>query len=167
VSRPRFDRDRLPPLRGLAPLTVRAGTALAREDAFEEIALELAGAVLVAANDGRRGAPPSATQHHGRVARVLRELESRPGEPHTLTALARSVGLSRYHFLRTFRGITGITPHQWLLRARLRNAAGRLVTTTRPVTDVALDVGFQDLSNFVRSFRAEFGVSPRQYRGSA
>jgi len=167
VSRPRFDRDRLPPLRGLAALTARAGTALARGDAFEEIALELVGAVLAAANDRRRGAPAMATQHHERVARVLRELESRTGEPHTLAGLARSAGLSRYHFLRTFRRITGITPHQWLLRARLRNAAERLVTTARPVTDVALDVGFQDLSNFVRSFRAEFGVSPRQYRASA
>ena len=36
-----------------------------------------------------------------------------------------------------------------------------------PVTDIALDVGFEDLSNFMRTFRAEFGVSPRRYRLAA
>jgi AraC family transcriptional regulator len=88
-------------------------------------------------------------------------------EPHTLAASARSAGVSRYHFLRTFRSATGVTPHQWLLRARLREAAHRLVTTRTPVTSIALEVGFEDLSNFIRSFRAEFGVSPSRYRGTA
>ena len=75
--------------------------------------------------------------------------------------------MSPYHFLRTFRAVTGVTPHQWLLRARLRDAAGRLAATSTPVTNVALDVGFDDLSNFTRSFRAEFGASPREYRLAA
>jgi AraC family transcriptional regulator len=74
-------------------------------------------------------------------------------------------GLSPFHFLRTFTRVTGITPHQWLLRARLHDAARRLVETRAPVTDIALDVGFDDLSNFIRTFRAEFGVSPTRYRG--
>ena len=102
-----------------------------------------------------------------RIARVLRQLESRAGQPHSLTELARTAGLSRYHFLRTFRCVTGVTPHQWLLRARLRDAARRLVTSRTPVTEIALDVGFDDLSNFIRSFRAEFGVSPSRYRAGA
>ena len=75
--------------------------------------------------------------------------------------------MSPYHFLRTFKRVTGVTPHQWLLRARLREAARRLAASRAPVTDIALDVGFEDLSNFMRSFRAEFGVSPRRYRLAA
>jgi AraC-like DNA-binding protein len=81
--------------------------------------------------------------------------------------MARIAGLSRYHFLRTFKAVTGITPHQWLLRARLRDAARRLATSRDPVTEIALDVGFEDLSNFIRSFRSEFGVSPSRYRATA
>ena len=75
--------------------------------------------------------------------------------------------MSPYHFLRTFKLVTGITPHQWLLRARLRDAARRLATSRASITTIALDVGFEDLSNFIRSFRAEFGLSPRQYRAAA
>jgi AraC family transcriptional regulator len=166
AARDAFDLDRLPPLRALAPLTARAQLAVARRDSFEEIALEMAGAVVQAASRTRRDAP-AATPDPARIARVLRQMESRSVEPQPLAELARLAGLSRYHFLRTFKGVTGITPHQWLLRARLRDAAQRLVTSRDAVTDIALDVGFDDLSNFIRSFRAEFGVSPRRYRGRA
>ena len=76
-------------------------------------------------------------------------------------------GISRYHFLRTFKLVTGVTPYQWLLRSRLRDAARRLAAARDPITAVALDVGFQDLSNFVRTFRAEFGLSPGRYRAGA
>jgi AraC-like DNA-binding protein len=75
--------------------------------------------------------------------------------------------MSPYHFLRTFKLVTGVTPHQWLLRARLRAAAQRLAGGRTPITAIALDVGFDDLSNFIRSFQAEFGRSPRQYRAAA
>jgi AraC-like DNA-binding protein len=54
-----------------------------------------------------------------------------------------------------------------MLRTRLRDAARRLVASSDPVTEIALDVGFEDLSNFIRSFRAEFGASPGRYRFSA
>jgi AraC family transcriptional regulator len=167
ASRAAFDRDRLPPLRALAALTARARTAVERPDTFEEIALELAGVVIGTGGRAQRDTVAGPARDPARIARVLRQLESRSEEPHTLAELARVAGLSRYHFLRTFKGVTGVTPHQWLLRARLRDAAQRLVTTREPVTEIALDVGFEDLSNFIRSFRAEFGVSPSRYRVTA
>ena len=82
----------------------------------------------------------------------------------TLGSLAREAGLSPYHFLRTFQRLTGVTPHQYVLRARLREAAMRLAVEHARVIDIALDCGFGDVSNFNRAFRAEFGVSPRVYR---
>ena len=51
---------------------------------------------------------------------------------------------------RTFKSLTGITPHQYVIRARLRAAASRLATGTQKVLDVALDCGFCDISNFNR-----------------
>jgi AraC family transcriptional regulator len=163
-SRGAFDRSRLPPLRALAPLAARATSALNGGDSFEELGLQLTGAVLRTAGDVRRDRAAAAARDRGRIARVLRQLELSVSEAHTLVDLARSASLSPYHFLRTFKVITGITPHQWLLRARLREAAKRLLLGRDPVTQIALDVGFDDLSNFIRSFRAEFGRSPGRYR---
>jgi AraC family transcriptional regulator len=165
ASRFAFAAGCLPPLRALAQLSARAATAMEGCDSFEEIALELAGAVIQTAGHSRRSACAT-VREPAAIAAVLRQLESRTARPHSLEELARSAGLSRYHFLRTFKSVTGVTPYQWLLRARLRDAAYRLATSRDPITDIALDVGFQDLSNFIRSFRTEFGVSPSRYRAT-
>ncbi len=84
-----------------------------------------------------------------------------------LEETAREAGLSLYHFLRSFTKVLGVTPHQYLLRSRLRHAARLLADRERSVTDIAYDVGFGDLSNFVRTFRRAAGMSPRDFRKAA
>ncbi len=164
-AKPAFAHNRLPPLRDLSGLTARARQGLGQPEVLEEVAIELAGTALGLAGRTRRGRSP--VRHHGRVTEVLRYMAAHSAAPHKLTGLASMACMSPYHFLRTFRAVTGVTPHQWLLRARLRDAAERLATTSTPVTNVALDVGFDDLSNFTRTFRAEFGAPPREYRLAA
>jgi AraC family transcriptional regulator len=158
-----FDQDRIPPLRQLAPITARAANAIDNASALEEVGLDLAGAII-----RLDAGTPVATNSRDRrrIADVLRYLETHRDRRHTLADLASLARLSRYHFLRTFSNVTGVTPHQWVLRARLRDAARRLAMTHQPITEIALDVGFADLSNFIRSFCAEFGVSPRRYRAT-
>ena len=58
------------------------------------------------------------------------------------------------------------SPHQYVLRLRLREAALRLAADPDPIkiVEIAFDAGFGDVSNFNRAFRAEFGMSPRRYR---
>jgi AraC family transcriptional regulator len=167
AARGDFACSGLPPLKALAALTARARAALHRPADLEEIAYGMAGAALSASCQRRSGVPSATPRHLARVAEVLRLLEAHSGDQHTLAELARMAGISPYHFLRTFKHVTGVTPHQWLLRARLQAAALRLVASRERITDIALDVGFEDLSNFARSFRAEFGVSPRGYRAAA
>jgi AraC-like DNA-binding protein len=94
-------------------------------------------------------------------------LEAHAAEPIDLTSAARAVGLSPFHFLRVFANVLGVTPHQYLVRARLRHAARLLTDDTLSITDVAFDVGFGDLSNFVRTFHRAAGVSPRSFRRAA
>jgi len=168
--RPDFRTPRLPPVRALSPLIARACTGLTMNDdvdvPWEELSVQLAAQtvqLVSGLSPNRNGAPPSAV---ARVTRVVRTIERHPDAGLTLGRLAREAGLSPYHFLRTFERLTGLTPHQYLLRARLREAAIRLVDTEprSRVLDIALDCGFGDVSNFNRAFRAEFGVSPRVYR---
>lgn len=81
-----------------------------------------------------------------------------------LERAAAQTGLSPFHFLRLFSSVLGVTPHQYLVRSRLRHATRLLADDGRPITDVAYDVGFSDLSNFVRTFHRAAGVSPRAFR---
>jgi AraC-like DNA-binding protein len=85
-------------------------------------------------------------------------------EPIDLDAAAGEAGLSSFHFLRLFSKVLGVTPHQYLVRSRLRRAARLLAEDSRSVTDVAYDVGFNDVSNFVRTFHRAAGVSPSAFR---
>ncbi len=91
-------------------------------------------------------------------------LDANAGHEIDLEATAQHAGLSPFHFLRVFSKVLGVTPHQYLVRARLRRAARLLANEELPVTDVALDSGFADLSNFVRTFRRAAGMSPREFR---
>ena len=161
-----FRVPRLPPLRQLSPLLARAGSgALGIAGVpWDELALSLAVSTvrLAAAASARPGRTPLNAE--ARVTHTIRTIDRHPHSGLSLARLAREANLSPYHFLRTFQRVTGITPHQYVLRARLRDAATRLVCEPDKVLDVALDSGFGDVSNFNRAFRTEFGVSPRAFR---
>ena len=90
-------------------------------------------------------------------------LDAQAHEDVDLATAAAQVGLSPWHFLRLFSRVIGVTPHQYLLRARLRRAARLLAQGGQSVTEVALAAGYADLSNFVRSFGRAAGVSPGDF----
>jgi transcriptional regulator GlxA family with amidase domain len=81
--------------------------------------------------------------------------------------LARSVHLSRAHFIRSFREAFGETPHRYLQRRRIERAMALLRDSDRSVTDICFDVGFSSLGTFSRTFREVLGESPREYRRRA
>ena len=95
---------------------------------------------------------------------MLRFIEGNLSEPLPLERLASIAKMSEFHFLRTFKQVARVTPHQYILRSRLRRAAVRLKISSDKVLEIALDTGFGDLSNFNHAFRAEFGVSPTRFR---
>jgi AraC family transcriptional regulator len=157
---------RLPPLTATSSIVAQACAGLidSVNTSWEELCIELAArATQLAAGitPSASSAPPGAT---ARVTRTVRMIESRPSADHKLDELADIAGLSSYHFLRTFEGLTGVTPHQYVVRTRMRYAAVRLTSERGRIIDIALDSGFGDISNFNRTFRAEFGVTPRAYR---
>jgi AraC family transcriptional regulator len=157
---------RLPPSRALSPLVARvsAGAIGVPEVAWEELAITLAVRTVTLAAGVSSDQSGVAVNAEARVTRTVRMIDREADAAFTLGRMAREAGLSPYHFLRTFERVTGLTPHQYVRRARLREAATRLIAEPGKVIDVALDCGFGDVTNFNRAFRAEFGVSPRMFR---
>ncbi len=162
----KFPVHRLPESPMFIPLTAEAhlGLHLPRSVNFEELALELAGTVLTTLDVAPGSIKGPTPRDERRVSTAVRFIDLHYRRPLPLEELSALVGISPYHFLRTFRQVVGITPHQFLLRRRLREAALRLRTTSAPVLDIALDSGFGDLSNFNHTFRALFGTTPTRYR---
>mgnify|MGYP001799385221 CR=1 FL=1 len=84
--------------------------------------------------------------------------------PLNLEELAQSGHLSKFHFLRSFRQVFGITPHQFLLQLRLEEACRLLKTTREPITEIARLSGFEHSESFHRAFRKRYGSAPGAFR---
>jgi AraC-like DNA-binding protein len=158
-----------PPLSELVVLGELAQSAVAgaSDAGLDEVGLAIAARYFrLAAGTPAKRAAPSARDRRRAVEAALR-LDAAADAPLDLATAAEGAGLSAYHFLRLFANVLGVTPHQYLVRARLRRAARLLAEEERAITDIAYDVGFGDLSNFVRTFRRAAGVSPRAFRKAA
>jgi AraC-like DNA-binding protein len=159
----------LPPLPELMVLGELAQAAAEGNSDFgvDEAGLLLVGRYLHLADGRRRMALRATARDRRRAVESALWLDDHAHEDVDLEATATHAGLSAWHFLRLFARVVGVTPHQYLLRARLRKAARMLAGDERPVTDIALDSGFADLSNFVRSFHRVAGLPPRHFRNAA
>jgi AraC-like DNA-binding protein len=160
----------LPPMPELMVLAELADAAAARrsEIAPDEAGLLMAARfVQVAGGVAVRKPAIHPARDRRRAVEAALWLEQHAHQAVDLDAVSQQAGLSPFHFLRLFARVLGVTPHQYLVRCRLRHAARLLADPARSVTDVAFDVGFQDLSNFVRTFRRAAGVSPRTFRKCA
>jgi AraC family transcriptional regulator len=156
----------------LPELVVLGELAQAAAEGKTEIALDELGMVLaarfVAIVSGRQLRPAQARAlDRRRAVEAARWIDANAHEPIGLDSASAKFGLSPFHFLRLFANVLGVTPHQYLIRSRLRRAVRLLTDDSKPITEVALDAGFADLSNFVRTFHRAAAVSPRSFRQAA
>src|SRR5467141_3984958 len=107
---------------------------------------------------------PATARDRRRAVETALWIDAHSHQQIDLEQAAGQAGISPFHFLRLFSSVLGVTPHQYLVRSRLRHAARLLAEDGRDVTDIAYDVGFNDLSNFVRTFHRAAGVSPLKFR---
>ncbi len=111
-----------------------------------------------------------ASRHTGyrrRMGRVLSFLERNLDAPPSLDYLAGLARYSPHHFHRVFTGMVGESLAAYVRRLRLERAAMFLARTGRPVTDIALDSGYDSHEAFTRAFKGHFGASPSAYRETA
>ncbi len=132
-------------------------------DTAEEYEYMLASAALAAPAWRPRRMRVSA-QDHKRALDAARYIETHFPERCALATLAGLTQSSRYQLIRAFSAIMGQSPNQYLINTRIRAAAELLRTSPAPITQVALDVGFNDISHFYTCFKAAFGATPRKWR---
>jgi AraC-like DNA-binding protein len=157
-----FSRACLPP----SP-RVNALLGALRDAGEEGFALEEAALAVVAAVRQSLGGVDAATpvpRDDERAHAAAQLLDARCADALTLDDLARAVGLSSFHLLRVFQRGIGVTPHQYLIRVRLLRAMALLRDTQLPVTTIAYEAGWADLSNFNHTFKRELRCSPREFR---
>jgi AraC-like DNA-binding protein len=156
----------MPPL---PELMVLGELAQAAADGKSDVGLEEVGQIFASRFvDLVSGRSPKAARATSRDRRRAVEtalwIDAHSEREIDLEAAAGQAGISPFHFLRLFSGVLGVTPHQYLVRSRLRHAARLLADEERSITDIAYDVGFGDLSNFVRTFHRAAGVPPLKFR---
>jgi len=161
----RFGATHLPPQPGILRQVAGLET-LAREDrmAVDEAVPLLIEALLALACGVPQRVQNVSSADYRRVARAVALLETSYAATIDLEELATQATTSKYHFLRVFRRVVGMTPYQYLLQLRLRHAALALATRPGSILDLAMESGFGDLSGFNQRFRASFGLTPRAWR---
>lgn len=158
----RFGRAALPPSPRVSALLGSLADDGIEGFALEEAALQVIGIVQGSLHEG--AAPAAVARQDERALAAAHCIERRAAEPLTLDDVAAAVGLSTFHLMRVFRHAIGVTPHQYLMRVRLLRAIDLLRDTQQPVTSIAYEAGWSDLSNFTRTFQRDVGCSPGQYR---
>lgn len=108
--------------------------------------------------------PDTADLHERAVERVICTFRERLDENISLKEMAAVAYMSRYHFNRTFRQITGLPPCRFLTKLRVEAATRMLLDTDNSVTEICLDVGYTSLGTFIRRFSHLLGISPMRLR---
>ncbi len=98
-----------------------------------------------------------------RLRAVLDHINEHLGQSISIDALAKTAGLSSSHFIRMFQYATGLSPHQYILRARVLRGQELLRTTHESISEIARITGFCGQSHFTMHFRRVLGVTPKRY----
>lgn len=101
------------------------------------------------------------------VGKALGLLHRNPARPWTIADLAREAGTSRSVLAERFRHYLGEPPISYLTRWRLQLGARMLKSSSRSVTEVAAEVGYESEAAFNRAFKREFGVPPARFRNES
>jgi AraC family transcriptional regulator len=108
--------------------------------------------------------PVSAFSSSYRIHHIMKIILDRPEANHSVEELAAHSGVTPSHFCRIFRKATGVSPHQYVMRARLDRARTMLEQSDTPIAMIAEALGFTSQSHFTRAFRQFAGETPSDFR---
>jgi transcriptional regulator GlxA family with amidase domain len=111
--------------------------------------------------------PPEHALSRDALRRVIRHVNANLDSKLTWDGIAAEVGMDRFTFGRRFKLTTGITPHQYVIRCRLKRAKTLLAHGRSSLADIALDIGCSCQSHFTTLFRQHVGTTPGEFRRRA
>ncbi|MCW3099951.1 MAG: AraC family transcriptional regulator [Chthonomonadaceae bacterium] len=112
-------------------------------------------------------APPEARRFRVELRRAVTYIQENLATDLSLEAIAREAGMSTYHFAHVFAQEVGITPHQYVIQARIERAKVLIARDGLPLADAAHLVGFSDQSHFTRKFKRLVGTTPHVFATDA
>jgi len=113
---------------------------------------------------GRHDDIPTSAFSSYRLHLIMNAVLAKPEANHSLEEMAAHAGITPSHFCRVFRKATGVTPHQYVMKARLDRAQQMLTQSDLPLSAVADFLGFTSQSHFTRAFRQYADSTPSEYR---
>ena len=145
LRRATFHSARIPPVQELGRISAAIDTNLwnTNDVLWEEVALDIAARALCLDGQTKPMRAPVNRQNVARITESIRAIDDNPTAPLTLQKLAAAAGVSPYYYLRIFERVAGVTPHQFILRARLRHAANRIVSEKRRICGGGLRFGLR------------------------
>lgn len=111
-----------------------------------------------------RNATPKEQAVDSRIRKSLKYIRSHLNEPIDVGTLSNQVYLTKDHFIRLFRNQTGFTPNVYITNKKLERAELLLVSTSTPLKQIAYDLGYNDLSYFIKLFKKYTHTTPLKYR---
>lgn len=132
---------------------------LYREGLLRVVLIELARIVAGAGGDA-----VGSGRSNLRVESLLARIANAPGERWTIESMAATCGLRHSRLNQAVRDLTGCTPWEYLVRARVSHGRSLLERSARTITDIALECGFATAQHFADTFKRWTGVTPTAYR---
>ena len=98
------------------------------------------------------------------IHEMKRMFDRNYSEPLTLDVLEAKLDISKYRLSHEFKQYIGISPKQYLIRRRLNASRILLVNTDMKVYEIAMNVGYENINNFILHFKKQYGLTPSDYR---
>ncbi|MEL7269947.1 MAG: response regulator transcription factor [Bacteroidota bacterium] len=135
-----------------------------KEDIFTSIEISLSNFAHRKVDNNRRVTPVLNSQIPFRIKKAINYIHNNYDKRLTLNELSHISEMSLYHFARSFKSYLGKTPYQYIMEQKMERAKVLLISTTKSIIQIGLEVGYDNQSHFAKNFRKAMGQTPKTYR---